>query len=316
MLAGQMTDIDLTSEKTWVSEERDEESGGPVVSISYVLRPSSSSSSSTPPAVRPSRGSWVGKPSTTGTTLDGTEIGEAFQMESAGVIDLERTPATIAQTGRDQLEVTVHPQSLTDIHSKRVWVTDDSDESDSDQDEDDSDDDSDDPFVTMVSISTDEDTDTEGDSERTLVFDKLFPGLLITPSELGEEAERVAGIFSQLQTNANQLMGKGGALRAKHVVNEDGSVDFQLEEVDSSGSGTSGDDAVRKPADDDKGKKPSWETVVSSVLAVVQQLKQFAPEPGQSTEERDKHAELMRKLDEVHRCFHVSAKQQVTPSEQ
>lgn len=297
MLTGQMSDIDLTFDKTWVNEERDE-NGGPVVSISYTLRPASSSSSSTtrPPDLRPSRGSWGSKPSSSGATLDGTEIGEAFQIETPGVIDLERTPATIAQTGRDQLEVTVHPQSLTDIHSQAVWATDDSDDSDS-EDEEDSDDNSDDPFMTMVSISTDEDTDTEPDGDRSLVLDKLYPGRAITPSQLVEESDRATGIFSQLR--ANQLTGQG-ALRAK--LNEDGSVEFRLDEVDTSPSSTSGDESISKPADDNGGK-PSWETVVSNVLEVVQQLKQFAPEPGQSAEERDKHAELMRKLDEVCCCF-------------
>lgn len=304
-LQRQISDIDLTSDKMWVSEERDE-NGGPVVSISYTLRPSSSSlsSSTTPPALRPSRSSWGSKPSSSGTTLDGTEIGEAFQLETPGVIDLERTPATIAQTGRDQLEVTVHPQSLTDIHSQAVWATDDSDDSDSEDDED-SDDNSDDPFMTMVSISTDEDTDTEADSDRTLVFDKLFPGRAIMPSELVEESERATDIFSQLRSN--QLTGQS-TLRGKRIVHEDGSVEFQLEEVDSSASSTSGDESTSKPAEDKAGK-PSWEAVVSSVLEVVQQLKHFAPEPGESAEERDKHAELMRKLDEAEKSLTSSPTQ-------
>ena len=293
MLAGQMTD--LTSEKMWVNEERDD-SGGPVISISLTLPTRPTSSSTAPPASRPSGSSWVGKPSSSGQTIDGSEIGTAVQMGAADVIDLERTPATIAQTGRDQLEVTVHPQSLTQT-TNQGWGTEDSDDSDSDMDAAGSDDNSDNPFATLVSISTDEDTDTEGEADKARV---LYPGRVIMPSELAEESERAAAIFGQEGNNPNN---DGVAIRGTRIIHEDGSVEFQVDDVAMVGSSSSGsadeEDSSSQQAGDEK-KKPSWETVVGNVLEVVQQLKQFAPEPGKSREEQDKHAELMRKLDEVH----------------
>lgn len=291
--AGQMTD--LTSEKMWVNEERDD-SGGPVISISLTLPTRPTSSSTAPPASRPSGGSWVGKPSSNGQMIDGSEIGTAVQMGAAEVIDLERTPATIAQTGRDQLEVTVHPQSLTQTINQE-WGTEDSDDSDSDMDAAGSDDNDENPFATLVSISTDEDTDTEGDADKAHVY---YPGRVITPSELLEESGRAAAIFSQQQhTNSGD---EGVAITGTRIIHEDGTVEFRVDDVamvGTSGSGTADqEDSSSQQAGDEK--KPSWETVVGNVLEVVQQLKQFAPEPGESREEQDKHAELMRKLDEVH----------------
>lgn len=282
---------DLTSEKMWVNEERDD-SGGPVISISLTIPTRPTSSSTAPPASRPSGSSWVGKPSSSGQTIDGSEIGTAVQMGVADIIDLERTPATIAQTGRDQLEVTVHPQSLTQTINQE-WGTEDSDDSDSDAG---SDDNSDNPFATLISISTDEDTDTEAeaDADRGRVF---HPGRVITPSELVEESDRAASIFSQQRNSADE----GVAIRGTRIVHEDGSVEFRVDDVAMVGTSsdrTDEEESVSQQAGDEK-KKPSWETVVGSVLEVVQQLKQFAPEPGESREEQDKHAELMRKLDEV-----------------
>lgn len=291
MLAGQMTD--LTSEKMWVNEERDD-SGGPVISISLTIPTRPTSASTAPPASCPSGSSWVGKPSSSGQTIDGSEIGTAVQMGVADIIDLERTPATIAQTGRDQLEVTVHPQSLTQTINQE-WGTEDSDDSDSDAG---SDDNSDNPFATLISISTDEDTDTEAEADpgRGHVF---YPGRVITPSELVEESDRAASIFSQQGNSPDE----GVAIRGTRIIHEDGSVEFRVDDVamvGTSSSGSAGDeeDSTRQQAGDEK-PKPSWEAVVGSVLEVVQQLKQFAPEPGESREEQDKHAELMRKLDEV-----------------
>lgn len=302
LLAGQMTD--LTSEKMWVNEDRDD-SGGPVISISLTLPTRPTSSSTAPPASRPSGSSWVGKPSSSGQTIDGSQIGTAIQMGSADVIDLERTPATIAQTGRDQLEVTVHPQSLTQTINQE-WGTEDSDDSDSDVDaagsDDDSDvddagsdDDSDNPFATLVSISTDEDTDTEEDADKANVY---YPGRIITPSELVEESDRAAAIFSQQGISPSD---EGVAIRGTRIIHEDGTVEFRVDDVamvSTSSSGSTDEEDSSQEAGDEK-KKPSWEAVVGNVLEVVQQLKQFAPEPGESREEQDKHAELMRKLDEV-----------------
>ena len=299
MLAGQMTD--LTSEKMWVNEERDD-SGGPVISISLTIPTRPTSSSTAPPASRPSGSSWVGKPSSSGQTIDGSEIGTAVQMGVADIIDLERTPATIAQTGRDHLEVTVHPQSLTQTINQE-WGTEDSDDSDSDAG---SDDNSDNPFATLISISTDEDTDTEAeaDANRGRVF---YPGRVITPSELVEESDRAASIFSQQRDSPDE----GVAIRGTRIIHEDGTVEFRVDDVAMVGSSSSGsaddEESTSQQAGDDK--KPSWETIVGSVLEVVQQLKQFAPEPGESREEQDKHAELMRKLDEVCRTSTLSADQ-------
>lgn len=290
MPAGQMTD--LTSEKMWVNEERDD-SGGPVISISLTLP---TSSSSAPPASRPSGSSWVGKPSSSGQIIDGSEIGTAVQMGAADIIDLERTPATIVQTGRDQLQVSVHPQSLTQT-TNQEWGTEDSDDSDSDLDAAGSDDNSDNPFATLVSISTDEDTDTEGDADKPHVY---YPGRFITPSELVEESERAADIFSQQRNSPND---EGVAIRGTRIIHEDGTVEFRVDDVamvGTSGSGAADEEGSSSQQAGDEKKKPSWETVVGNVLEVVQQLKQFAPEPGESKEEQDKHAELMRKLDEVH----------------
>ena len=302
---------DLTSEKMWVNEERDD-NDGPVISISLTLPTRSASSSTAPPASRPSGGSWIGKPFSSGHTLDGTEIGTAIQAGSGDVIDLERTPATIAQTGRDQLEVTVHPQSLTQTVNQE-WGTDDSDDSDSEADAADSDDNSDNPFATLLSVSTDEDTDTEADADKAVVLPSgmtkwFHPGQVITPSELVEESERAAAILSQQLDNQSD---EGIAITGTRIIHEDGTVEFRVDNVamaGTSGSSGAGDDATDgaestpRQADDEEKKKPSWETVVGNVLEVVQQLKQFAPKPGESRDEQEKHAELIHKLEEV-RCI-------------
>ena len=279
----------------WVNEERDA-NGEPTISISLTLptRPN-------PPSVGRSSGSsgpWVGKPSGSGQAVDGSEIGTAVQMPLHDTIDLERTPATIVQTGRDQLEVTVHPKSLTQTVNQE-WGTQDSDDSDSDEDAASDDDNSNNPFATLISVSTDEDTDTELEVDRSLTYQKLYPGRIVQPTDLAEEQQRVEAILRE--EFPGELDG-GASVSGTRIVHEDGSVEYQITDVTM--ASTSGSDDSEEPnmqdAQEQQGKKPSWETVVGNVLHVVQQLKQFAPEPGESKEERQKHADLMQKLDEVH----------------
>ena len=292
---------DLTSDKMWVNEGRDD-NGGPVISISLTLPTRPSSSSSAPPASRPSgsSGSWVGKPSSSGQTLDGTEIGTAVQMPMHDVIDLERTPATIAQTGRDQLEVTVHPQSLTQTVNQE-WGTEDTDDSDSDDDlaaaAAAGRDSNNSRFASQVPVSSDEHTGTEPEVEKSLMYHKLYPGRVIKPDDLASEQQRVAAILN------NEFPGQLDevAISGTRIQHEDGTVEFRVDDVamaSTSGSDSTADTGSQQPQEEDD-RKPSWGTVVGNVLQVVQQLKQFAPEPGKSKEERDKHADLMQKLDEV-----------------
>lgn len=282
----------------WVNEDRDA-NGDPTISISLTLPTHANPTSAGRPSG--SSGSWVGKPSGSGQAIDGSEIGTAVQMPLHDSIDLERTPATIVQTGRDQLEVTVHPKSLTQSVNQE-WGSEDTDDSDTDEDAASDDDNSDNPFATMISVSTDEDTDTEPEADRSLMYHKLYPGRIVQPCDLAEEKRRVAAILKE------EFPSGLDAVSGTRIVHEDGSVEFQI--TDAAMASTSGSDEAEEPsmqnAQEDQEQKPSWETVVGNVLQVVQQLKQFAPEPGESKEERQKHADLMQKLDEVYvMCFQL-----------
>ncbi len=286
---------DLSSDKLWVDEGGTE--NGPVISISVTVpvqfSKSSSAQTSRPPTAQ---GLWSGKSSSSSPALDGPILGpfDGSDLADSGpgeVIDLERHPATIVQTGRDQLEVTVHPQSLTQTVNQE-WGTEDADDSDSDED-DSSDDDSDNPFKTLQSVSSTTDEDTDTDTEQTLVYSKLYPGRIISASDLSNEQARVKALLRQNLSDSGQAVSLSGT-RIEH---EDGTIEFRVDDVQL--ASTSGSDGEPSSREEDGQEVPSWETVVNNVLQVVQQLKHFAPKPGESKEDQAKHADLMKKLNEV-----------------
>ncbi len=281
-------------------DEGKDENGGPVISISLTMPDrfprSDSAQASRPPT---SQGSWAGRPSGSSSSSqalsDGPEYG-AVQVGPSEVIDLERYPATIAQTGRDRLEVTVHPQSLTQTVNQE-WESEDADDSDDSEDDDAASggDISDNPFATKQSLSssTDEDTDAEPQVERSLVYNKLFPGQIITPSALSDETERVAALLRQEMSDDGDEVTISGT-RIQH---DDGTVEFRVDDVEL--ASTSGSDQDSSSKEEEEDQLPSWETVVNNLLQVVQQLKQFAPKPGESKEDQAKHADLMKKLEQA-----------------
>lgn len=300
MPAAQLTD--LSSDKVWI-DQGSSESGGPVINISLTV-PDRFSKSNSAQASRPttSQGSWSGKPSSSSPPLDlpvfgpldGSDMGE-----SGEVIDLERYPATIAQTGRDQLEVTVHPQSLTQTVNQE-WGTEDADDSDSSEDDssnetaDDDDSNNDNPFRFLQSLSSSshDNTGAETDTEKTLVYDKLHPGRVIRPSDLSDEQARAEALLRRDLSDSGEAVSLSGT----RIVHEDGTVEFRVDDVQL--ASTSGSDEGSGGQGEGE-QSPSWETVVGNVLHVVQQLKHFAPEPGESQADQAKHADLMKKLDEV-----------------
>lgn len=298
MLAAQLTD--LSSDKVWI-DQGSSESGGPVINISLTV-PDRFSKSNSAQASRPttSQGSWSGKPSSSSPPLDlpvfgpldGSDMGE-----SGEVIDLERYPATIAQTGRDQLEVTVHPQSLTQTVNQE-WGTEDADDSDSSEDDssnetaDDNNNNNPFRFLQSLSSSSGDNTGAEVDTEKALVYDKLHPGRVIRPSDLSDEQARAEALLRRDLSDSGEAVSLSGT----RIVHEDGTVEFRVDDVQL--ASTSGSDG--EPGSQGEGEQsPSWETVVGNVLHVVQQLKHFAPEPGESQEDQAKHADLMKKLDAV-----------------
>ena len=217
--------------------------------------------------------------------------------ESGEVIDLERYPATIAQTGRDQLEVTVHPQSLTQTVNQE-WGTEDADDSDSSEDDssnetaDDNNNNNPFRFLQSLSSSSGDNTGAEVDTEKALVYDKLHPGRVIRPSDLSDEQARAEALLRRDLSDSGEAVSLSGT----RIVHEDGTVEFRVDDVQL--ASTSGSDG--EPGSQGEGEQsPSWETVVGNVLHVVQQLKHFAPEPGESQEDQAKHADLMKKLDAV-----------------
>lgn len=301
---------DLSSDKVWVDEGGTE--NGPVINISVTVPvqfpKSSSAQISRPPTAQ---GLWSAKSSSSSPALDGpilapfdgSDLGDSGPDE---VIDLERHPATIVQTGRDQLEVTVHPQSLTQTVNQE-WRTEDASDSDSDE-EDSSADDSDDPFKTLQLVSSTSDEDTDTDTEQTLVYSKLHPGRIISASDLSHEQARVQALLRQNLSDSGQAVSLSGT-RIEH---EDGTVEFRVDDVQL--AGTSGSEEESTSREEDGQEVPSWETVVNNVLQVVQQLKHFAPKPGESKEDQAKHADLMKKLNEAEKALSVRPEPTANPS--
>ena len=292
-LAVQITD--LSSDKVWVDDSGTE--NGPVINISVTvpvqIPKSNSAQASWPPTAQ---GLWSGKSSGSSPALDGpilapfdgSDLGDSGPGE---VIDLERHPATIVQTGRDQLEVTVHPQSLTQTVNQE-WGTEDADESDSDEDDTSGDDESDNPFKILQSVSSTSDENT--DTEQALVYSKLYPGRIISASDLSNEQARVQALLRQNLSDSGEAVSLSGT-RIEH---EDGTIEFRVDDVQL--ASTSGSDEESSSREEEGQEEvPSWETVVNNVLQVVQQLKHFAPKPGESKEDQAKHADLMKKLNEV-----------------
>ena len=284
---------DLSSDKVWVDDNGTE--NGPVINFSVTV-PVQSPKSNSAQARRPptAQGLWSGKSSSSSPALDGpilapfdgSDLGDSGPGE---VIDLERHPATIVQTGRDHLEVTVHPQSLTQTVNQE-WGTEDADDSDSDED-DSSGVESGDPLklLQLVPSTSDEDTDTE----QTLVYSKLHPGRIISASDLSNEQARVQALLRQNLSDSGEAVSLSGT-RIEH---EDGTIEFRVDDVQL--ASTSGLDEEASSQEEDVQEVPSWETVVNNVLQVVQQLKHFAPKPGESKEDQARHADLMKKLNEV-----------------
>jgi len=286
---------DLSSDKVWVDDNGTE--NGPVINISVTVPvqfpKSNSAQASRPPTAQ---GLWSGKSSGSSPALDGPILApfDGSDLADSGpgeVIDLERHPATIVQTGRDQLEVTVHPQSLTQTVNQE-WGTEDADESDSDEDDTSGDDESDNPFKILQSVSSTSDEDT--DTEQTLVYSKLYPGRIISASDLSNEQARVQALLRQNLSDSGEAVSLSGT-RIEH---EDGTIEFRVGDVQM--ASTSGSDEESSSREEEGQEEvPSWETVVNNVLQVVQQLKHFAPKPGESKEDQAKHADLMKKLNEV-----------------
>ena len=286
---------DLSSDKVWVDDNGTE--NGPVINISVTVPvqfpKSNSAQASRPPTAQ---GLWSGKTSSSSPALDGpilapfdgSDLGDSSPGE---VIDLERHPATIVQTGRDQLEVTVHPQSLTQTVNQE-WGTEDADESDSDEDDSSADDESDNPFKILQSVSST--SDENMDTEQALVYSKLYPGRIISASDLSNEQARVQALLRQNLSDSGEAVSLSGT-RIEH---EDGTIEFRVDDVQL--ASTSGSDEESSSREEEGQEEvPSWETVVNNVLQVVQQLKHFAPKPGESKEDQAKHADLMKKLNEV-----------------
>ena len=289
---------DLSSDKVWVDDNGTE--NGPVINISVTVPVQGFPKSNSAQASRPptAQGLWSGKSSGSSPALDGpilapfdgSDLGDSGPGE---VIDLERHPATIVQTGRDQLEVTVHPQSLTQTVNQE-WGTEDADESDSDEDDSSGDDESDSPFKILQSVSSTSDVDIGTDSEQTLVYSKLYPGRIISASDLSSEQARVQALLRQNLSDSGEAVSLSGT-RIEH---EDGTIEFRVDDVQLASTSGS-DEESRSREEEGQEEVPSWETVVNNVLQVVQQLKHFAPKPGESKKDQAKHADLMKKLNEV-----------------
>lgn len=299
---------DLSSDKVWVDDNGTE--NGPVINFSVTV-PVQSPKSNSAQARRPptAQGLWSGKSSSSSPALDGpilvpfdgSDLGDSGPGE---VIDLERHPATIVQTGRDHLEVTVHPQSLTQTVNQE-WGTEDADDSDSDED-DSSGVESGDPLklLQLVPSTSDEDTDTE----QTLVYSKLHPGRIISASDLSNEQARVQALLRQNLSDSGEAVSLSGT-RIEH---EDGTIEFRVDDVQL--ASTSGSDEEASSQEEDVQEVPSWETVVNNVLQVVQQLKHFAPKPGESKEDQARHADLMKKLNEAEKALSVKPEPTANPT--
>ncbi|DBB05907.1 TPA: hypothetical protein ACH3X3_009907 [Trebouxia sp. C0006] len=301
---------DLSSDKVWVDDNGTE--NGPVINISVTvpvqIPKSNSAQASWPPTAQ---GLWSGKSSGSSPALDGpilapfdgSDLGDSGPGE---VIDLERHPATIVQTGRDQLEVTVHPQSLTQTVNQE-WGTEDADESDSDEDDTSGDDESDNPFKILQSVSST--SDENMDTEQALVYSKLYPGRIISASDLSNEQARVQALLRQNLSDSGEAVSLSGT-RIEH---EDGTIEFRVDDVQL--ASTSGSDEESSSREEEGQEEvPSWETVVNNVLQVVQQLKHFAPKPGESKEDQAKHADLMKKLNEAEKALTVKPEPTANPT--
>ena len=217
---------------------------------------------------RSSKGSRGSKRSTKYKTAKSTDAEKSNIKFLAETV--ERAPATIVQTGRDRLEVTVHPQSLTKTSDKATVF---GEEYESDDEDEASDTDSDDETVTWTAVSVDDEaSDIEIDEEA--VIGEFFASTLAQAGVSHRDVDRVA-------------------LQIRRTGSSDEEEDSDDDDDDDASASARTIDVT------DSSRKPSWETVVNNVLQIIKQLKQFAPESGESKEEQVKNARLLKKLDEV-----------------
>ncbi|KAL0042671.1 hypothetical protein WJX79_007465 [Trebouxia sp. C0005] len=106
--------------------------------------------------------------------------------------------------------------------------------------------------------------------------------------------------------------GEAVSVSGTRIEHEDGTIEFRVDDVQL--ASTSGSDEESSSRKDDGQEVPSWETVVNNVLQVVQQLKHFAPKPGESKEDQAKHADLMKKLNEAEKALTVKPEPTANPT--
>lgn len=271
-LAFAETELKLNPENITVQESKDID-GTPVIAITVSTMPEAESASVSGQAQD------FSFPSSFVATPAGEETaGTSESLTDADLLDLQRLPAKITQVSRDELEVSLQPLSAEDQaeqeRERRHDLVYDSRDHDSDDDEEE-----------QASTST---TNIPGaiSGMVTRQLHKLFPGQVISPAEL-------EGLVSKDKQDAanNQPTGPSST-----GTSHDGTLDVSIDEIAST-SGR-GSDA---PVDD----LPSWETAVGQVLQVVQLLKRVAPNPGPTPEDKQRHIDLMQKLDEVSQLQHL-----------
>lgn len=262
-------------------EERKDAYGASVIAISVNLDESTQSvSGQSPDFSFPS--------SLSAMTSSGEAAGTSSSVLEADMIDLQRLPAKITQISRDELEVSLQPltaedQAEQERERRRELVY---DSRDHDSDDDDEEEQilvsMDGNPLTVLQAAATSTSNIPGAISGVITqqIKTLMPGQVISADE----------IFT-LVNNDKQEAADGQASASNASTSSDGTLDVSIDEIAS----TSGRDSDA-PADD---SLPSWEAVVGQVLQVVQQLKRVAPNPGDTAEEKQRHMDLMQKLDEA-----------------
>lgn len=292
-------------------EERKDADGASVISISVNM------TSQEMPVSVPGQPSDFSFPLSLAAAPSGREaVDTNSTLTDAEVLDLQRLPAKITQISRDKLEVSLQPLTAEDQAEQekehRPELVYDSRDHDSDDDEDEEQvavSIEGNPFLAVLDTASSNTDSIPGAISEVVTrqIKKLFPGQVISPEELEglmnkdlQKASDSQPSSSSSGLNRDTASGSNAAPTAS--TSSDNTLNMSIDEIAS----TSGRE-TDAPADD---SLPSWETVVGQVLQVVQQLKRVAPKPGDSTEEKQQHMDLMQKLDEVSTCC-ISACQTV-----
>ena len=283
-------------------EERKDVDGASVISISVNM------TAEEMPVSLSGQPSDFSFPSNLAASLSSGEVVQtSATVTDSEVLDLQRLPAKITQISRDELEVSLQPlmgeeDQAEQEKERRPELVYDSRDHDSDDDEDEEQvpvSIEGNPFLAVLDTASSTTDSIPGTISEVVTrqIKKLFPGQVISPEELEGVMKNDSQKASDSQPSSSSSVSDqvtAGAQDTSPTTSSNNTLNMSIDEIAS----TSGRE-TDAPTDD---SLPSWETVVGQVLQVVQQLKRVAPEPGESTEDKQRHMDLMQKLDEASTC--------------